>query len=190
MPQSYKELIPRQQKKATFGWLFIVAISTILKTIVESDFGSNRFAIHEETVVRAIETMVIACETEAESSSELLSSSPSDTRTETHSIAALIDQTEVASQVHEQGELMSDSAANVTDVRLKAQFVCGNSLAQNLVLGEAIAGTKGHRPMVVDVVAKFGRDRELGVIFIDFGTDAATNPGLSVDRENAYEGKS
>ena len=165
--------------------------SNDLEAVVESDFSSNRFAIQEETVVGAIEPMVITSETKTESGREFFSSSPSDARTETYSVTSGVNQAEVTSQIHEQGELFADGAANVTDVRFKAQFVCGNSFAQNggLVLGESIACAKGHRPMVVDVVAKFGRDGELGVIIIDFGTDATTNPSLSVDREDACKGK-
>ena len=167
-----------------------VCNSNDLEAVVESDFRGDGLAVQEEAVVDTIETVVIASEAKAESSSELLGSSPSDARTETHSIAALVDQTEVTGQVHEQGELVADGAANVTDIRLKAQFVSGNFFAQKvLVLGEAIAGAKGYRPMVVDVVAKFGRDGEVGVILIDFGTDATTNPSLSISRENACEGK-
>ena len=163
--------------------------SNNLEVVVESDFRSNSLAIQEETVVGAIETVVIAGEAKAESGSELLGSSPSDARTETHSITRGVNQAKVASQVHEQGELMADGAANVTDVRFKAQFVSSNTLAQNLVLGKAVASAKGNRPMIVDVVANFGRDGELGVIIIDLGTDATTNPSLSIGRENASKGK-
>ncbi len=168
--------------------------SNNLEVVVESDFRSNSLAIQEETVVGAIETMVIAGETKAESSSELLGSCPSNARTEAHSITVSVNQTEITCQIHEQGELLSDGATHVADVRLKAQHVSGVgdffTKDLDLVLSEAVACTQGYRPLVVDVVANFRGDGEVGVVIVNRCTNTTTDPYLSVSGENACKGKS
>lgn len=158
-----------------------------LEAVVESDFRSEGFAIQIETIVLAIETVVVAGKSEAEGSGESFGSSPSDTGTEgqspTHGVFSAVNrvaQIEVTSQIQEQGELLADGATHVTNVRLKGQFVDCQFflLAHNfeLVLGEAVASTQSNGPMVVDVVANFRSDAELGVVLVKLGVDAATNP--------------
>ena len=151
-----------------------------LEAVVESNFRSEGLAIQIESI-GAIETMVVASESEAEGSGESFSSGPEDTGTEGHCPASGVDQTEITSQVHEQGEFLTNGTTNITNVGLEAQTVSGNSLAQKvLVLDEVVIGAKGNGPFVVDVVTNFRSDGELGVVVKNSGTYTAADPSLGI----------
>ena len=135
--------------------------------------------------------MVVTDFCEAESGSELLSGLPCDTGLERHGIVAcVVKQTEVAAEVHEQRELLTDGATHVTDVRLQSQRVGGDSLFENLGLIETVASAKSHLPMVVDHVTHLRSDGETRGILLNACTEAATDPNLCVSSEDACKGKS
>ena len=97
----------------------------ILEIVIDTDFRSNKEAIHHKAVVaRAFVVVVIASIAKTESSGKLLSSLPSDTRTQHDCITfTSIKQFEVTSQIHEQRELLSDGTTHIADIGFKVKVI-------------------------------------------------------------------
>ena len=153
-----------------------------LEIVVQSDLRSSQVAIQQESI-GAIEVMVVTDFSEAESGSELFGGLPCDTRLECHGIVTgIVKQTEVAAEVHEQRELLTDGATHVTDIGLKGQRV-------DVACGKTIVSTKSDLPFVVDHITHFRSDGEMSVVLLDASSKAATNPYLCVCSEDACEGK-
>ena len=78
-----------------------------LEIVIQSKLGSHSGAIQEETIGFMIHAVVVLRESETEGGSPMLSGHPSHTRSQADSIALVVDNTKVTSEVQEHAEFLN-----------------------------------------------------------------------------------
>ncbi len=162
-------------------------LSIILEVIVQSKLRCQRGAIQIETIFRVVHAMVVLCESETEGGSPVFSSHPSHARTQTDSPTIVVDNAEVASEIHENAEFLNRHEV-AAQIGFQDQFVLGIEVF-HLHKGIIHFGGNGQR-RASEAVTDFRGDCERSAVLGNASADGTTNPQLSVCTNDANEGKS